>query len=161
MCARYTDQMAFRPGTNNPKMFASSKLLALVATILCACELADLKSFQYENWSEAQKASPVGWIPIFLPRSATAIRETRNIETNEQWMRFENFGPDLPELKVSCPETKGTIDALPRRPMVLWWPAKLNSQVREFPSTYALLQCPENIWIAIESPSGRAYLWRR
>lgn len=161
MSARYTGQMDFHPSTEIAGLLAGRKVLALAAMFLCACELTDLKSFQYENWSEAQKASPKGWIPDFLPRSATAIRETRNIETNEQWMRFDFAGTDFSQLKASCPETSRAIEVFPRRPMVLWWPSKLNSNAKEFPPAYVLYQCPDNIWLAIEFPPGRAFLWRR
>jgi hypothetical protein len=44
----------------------------------------------YSTYAEAEREGAIsrGWIPGFVPASATDIREVHNLDTNNQWLRF-------------------------------------------------------------------------
>jgi hypothetical protein len=44
----------------------------------------------YATYADAERAGAVarGWLPSFMPRSATDIREVHDLDTNAQWLRF-------------------------------------------------------------------------
>ena len=64
------------------------KLFPPVFLLLAACN--EQVSESYATWSEAEQAGAIerGWIPAFVPPSARRIRESHNLDTNRQVLRF-------------------------------------------------------------------------
>jgi hypothetical protein len=63
----------------------------LVAVLLAGSSgCSEVMATSYVTYAEAERAGAVtrGWIPPFVPRSATDIREVHDLDTNEQWLRF-------------------------------------------------------------------------
>lgn len=54
----------------------------------------------YSTYAEAERESAVerGWIPPFVPHTATAIADVHNLDTNAQVLRFEAPAEDLGEM---------------------------------------------------------------
>ena len=51
----------------------------------------------YANYADAKRAGAIerGWIPAFVPRSATDIQESHDLDTNRQHLRFGAPTADL------------------------------------------------------------------
>ena len=65
------------------KVTTSALLLALVG---CSEQVDE----SYPTYADAQRAGAVdrGWVPAFVPASARDIRDTHNLDTNRQTLRF-------------------------------------------------------------------------
>ena len=63
-------------------------LLVAVLVVSSGCE--ETVTASYPTYADAERAGAVarGWIPSFVPRSATEIREVHDLDTNQQWLRF-------------------------------------------------------------------------
>lgn len=70
--------------------------------------LENPKSY-FATYAEA-KASGImekGWLPEYLPRSATEINETHNIDTNEVKASFKYQLGDTEEIRKNCKKLEG------------------------------------------------------
>jgi hypothetical protein len=58
---------------------------------LGACRTDEQMESHYSNMQEAAADGAIerGWIPAWLPGSATDIREVHDVDTNEVWIRFQ------------------------------------------------------------------------
>lgn len=55
------------------------------------------------NLSAALKSDAQSWIPDFMPASSRNIREGHDLDTNNQWMRFEFDSTDYQKVLEACP----------------------------------------------------------
>jgi hypothetical protein len=64
--------------------------LFLLSIIALAGGCSEMVESSYATYADAERAGAVGrgWVPAFVPRSATAIREAHDLDTNDQWLRF-------------------------------------------------------------------------
>ena len=62
----------------------------LIVFLLLGSGCAETMTASYATYSDAERAGAVarGWIPTFVPRSATDILEAHDLDTNHQWLRF-------------------------------------------------------------------------
>ena len=62
----------------------------LVAVLIVSTGCGETATVSYPTYADAERAGAVarGWIPRFVPRTATEIREAHNLDTNQQWLRF-------------------------------------------------------------------------
>ena len=62
----------------------------LLALLVGASGCSEVMGASYATYGDAERAGAVarGWIPSFVPRSATDIREVHDLDTSEQWLRF-------------------------------------------------------------------------
>ena len=69
------------------KLFDFIRIVVLFA--LCA-SCGEIQSATYATYSDAIAAGAQrrGWLPSFIPATATDIREVHDIDTNTQWLRF-------------------------------------------------------------------------
>lgn len=87
-------------------MVVINRIRAIYAAVLCVlllfsgCNRSE-KSTSYKNYSEAQKSGDIerGWLPDFLPNSATQIIESHNVEINAMRVEFKFKRNDLDFLK--------------------------------------------------------------
>jgi hypothetical protein len=70
-----------------PKILDFTRVVTIVA--LCA-SCGDIQSATYATYADAIAAGAQrrGWLPPFVPTTATDIREVHNLDTNQQWLRF-------------------------------------------------------------------------
>ena len=81
---------------------------------------AETVTASYATYSDAEQAGAVarGWIPAFVPHSATEIREAHELDTNRQWVRFRVPPGDtsvaVGGTLVSLTEARQTVPKPPR-----------------------------------------------
>jgi hypothetical protein len=113
----------------------------------------------YSDYEEASKngvVPPDAWLPVFLPKSATDIKERHNIDTNETWVFFKYKEIDKTELIKACVVLSIDKVIFPRsdRSFVISWWEDLSE------TTFNFFQCEQNSFLAIKNNSHEAYFWR-
>lgn len=80
------------------KLSAAALSLSLVA---CSEQV----EASYGTWAEAERAGAVerGWVPAFVPQSARDIRDSHNLDTNAQTLRFIAPPSDLKAMVAGLP----------------------------------------------------------
>ena len=84
-----------------------------------------------------------------MPQSATEIKETHNIDTNEGYIFFHFAKQDLENLNTICPEIVKPLPELPKNLSADWLPQK--------PDRY--FTCQGSL-MAIDSTQFTALIWR-
>lgn len=134
--------------------------LLAIGTAGCRLERSEVS---YADMSEAVEHGAVesGWIPDWIPSTATRIREIHDLDTNESMMSF-----DLPvsaswHLPLDCTQVRYEDVGRPRFSRS-WWPS-----VEELKSGYMFYRCsgddpwtPKLVWVARHRSGGRALHWR-
>lgn len=82
-------------------------IFALLGVALGALRYMDFaenprSSFASFAEMEAAKMIESGWLPEFLPKSATDIEESHNIDTNRVWASFKYQAGDLQSVEGAC-----------------------------------------------------------
>jgi len=134
----------------------------LVATVLlCSCN--EMFESRYANKAEADRDGAIsrGWIPSWLPASATDIREIHDIDTNETWLKFAAMEADLLALATQCSAIPGAPKRLPPQ-IRSWWPGDLSDDRARPVDAYQFLACHADHggYLAIDRKNARAYYWR-
>jgi len=151
-------------------------LLAVVAMITVSLFVTGLVIYiietpvtKYKTFAEAQADGAIerGWLPTFLPASATDIRDVHNIDTNARWLAFHAPIVDLRLMvqgfkTLSYAEARRT--ALPRPWRVGgWWPPELSEPLLATPrdtDRLAYYRADEDdLCLAVEWQTGRAWAW--
>jgi hypothetical protein len=121
---------------------------------------------QYASYADATKAGfgERGWMPDYVPPSATRIRAAHNLDTNWQWLTFHLPARDLTHLLAQG--TRVTRLPASRAPFWLsWWPGGLEGGVTGSPFVRIALpgppQHPERRvrCIAADPRKGIVYAW--
>jgi len=118
--------------------FAVAAAISLVSG--CTVGGVDMDA-SYVDYDEASADGAVtrGWIPGFVPRSATKIAESHNLDSNRQWLKFHFDPADLPQMltilkPVSAEDIRfPSTDATRARP---WWPSALLNHTPALESDY-------------------------
>lgn len=129
------------------------------------CERGDTQEAVYSDLHAAKNAHAIGagkWIPLFIPGSATSIRDMHNLDTNEGWVFFKFDPKDAPLLRTAC--AKESVEKLvqPRRSPGVWWPPNLvegKSGEDRDGRKFELYQCEGRTGLAIDTAKGEAYYW--
>ena len=155
----------------NGRVRAMSGVGALVCLfMLLRCDVASLdKHVEYASFAEAKADGAItrGWIPSFVPESAHDIRESHNLDTNEQWIRFDFALDDRPALERLDPietdevEFPRTVPTKSRE----WWPSDLQNEGAIDTNAYSFFRFGSTTgnslgYLAIESDFPRAWIWR-
>ena len=82
-------------------------ILALLGVVLGALRYMDYTEnprSSFASFAEMKTAGMVasGWLPEFLPESATHIEESHNIDTNRVWASFKYRVDDLQSVERAC-----------------------------------------------------------
>jgi hypothetical protein len=124
---------------------------------------------KYTTFAEAQADGAIerGWLPTFLPASATDIRDVHNIDTNARWLTFHAPIGDLRLMvqgfkPLAYAEARRT--ALPRSWRVGGlWPPELSEPLLATPRDTDLLAyyraAEDDLCLAVEWRTGRAWAW--
>jgi hypothetical protein len=98
-------------------------LVVLLVASTSACFWERVES-SYSSLGEAQRSGAIdkGWIPAWLPPSATDIRELHDIDTNESMLVFASDATHDWELPGDCQPVSYLQVPSPRLSR-RWWPA--------------------------------------
>jgi hypothetical protein len=129
---------------------------------LSGCWL-ERREVSYTNMQEALEHGAVdrGWIPDWIPLSATNIREIHDLDTNESMMAFELPRQAKWQLPSDCkPVPYGEIG--PPRFDRSWWPSNA-----ELERSYSFHRCTGDdpwtskyAWVARHRSGDHALHWR-
>ena len=80
------------------------KIISLIFVSVCllfflvfSMKELDITSSSYKNYSEVASTSGLfeaGWIPLWLPKTASNIQESHDVDTNESWLMFNYAASD-------------------------------------------------------------------
>ncbi len=136
------------------------------------CKQLDSQESRYEGYQQALEEGAIerGWVPSFLPESATDIRERHDIDTNETWIRFHLEPPQFEPPDGSCVETPASEVKLPgpKSRGIAWWPGDLVGSTVSAELRY--YRCDKKVefsgqstikkaFLAIATKKSEAYYW--
>jgi hypothetical protein len=138
-------------------------ILCLLALLVAACGSADVTDQNFANLADATQKGGLregGWLPRFLPPSASEIKLRSNIDTNEVWVAFAWDGADRGDLANQCRSAPASSGAFPGR-SPSWWPADLvaSGPNDNVPSTTEFLRCTDGGFVALRPTEKRGYYW--
>ena len=134
----------------------------LMATlILCTagCELETFDS-SYPTLADAVADNQVvkGWIPAWVPQSATNLKEVHNLDSNASALAFElpqNTALALPPDCISITYQESVPTYFQRR----WWPSEF-----ELKAEYHFFRCrtdaAQYVFVGAKTDGSRALHWR-
>jgi len=142
----------------------------LVVAAACAVDV-DRIDLSYPTFDEAVAASAAGnlWIPPVLPRSATEIVATYDVDAGETWIRFRHAA-DLASVLQSLEKVQ-TPAVFPRSRRVSWWPPELSKEAGRA-TRYEFYRCPRHsetaggrrftaeAYLAVDGARGIVYYWQ-
>ena len=137
-------------------------VLLLVTTDVSACFWERPES-SYASFAEAQRSGAVekGWIPTWIPSSATDIREIHDIDTNESMLSFAYDAQQGWDLPTDCQPANYTRISSPRFSR-RWWPAPESLE-----ATYEFYRCKGDVpfssaatWVGRHSSGQHGLHWR-
>lgn len=112
---------------------------------------------EYADYSAAKAAGELekGWLPGFLPQSATAIKVINNTDKKSSLAAFHYDGSlDL----GNCDEAPLSEAQLPAERVVLWWPDELAGKGAELPgNTY--YKCGDGQAV-VNAEKKEVYFWK-
>lgn len=153
--------------------------MLIAVALLCVttgCTLSNLDMHAiYASYAEAEADGAIrrGWIPDFVPASATDNQESHNLDVNSQWVAFSFDLGDLPSMtamlsqalreNVYPPDERATR----KRP---WWPKDLSPgavvpdekydfYTYDYTVNYSDRQEKRGGYVAIEKHRPRAWYW--
>jgi len=130
----------------------------VAGVVLSALACSETFESKYETGAEALKADVGhGWMPAFLPNTATEITEIHDLDSNDYWGAFNLAPPE--SLSTFCKDASKVSDVLIWNPGVSWWPKHLKGNVR--PSRdWTLYRCAGSNATLIAPADGRTrYFW--
>lgn len=104
-----------------------------------------------------------GWLPDFVPATATAIREVHNLDSGEQWLRFVLPRAELDALAARVPAIPpGGAPARHRRPP-RWsgtWVSEAGGPARDSVSHHQAAGRDGRLWcIVVDRRDSTVYGW--
>jgi hypothetical protein len=130
---------------------------ALLTPFLLRLSCSEDFESHYDSFQQAHQADAGhGWLPEFLPTTATDIREIHNIDSNQVWGSF--FNRDARSLSSFCSDPISVSTIRIASPGVRWWPKELVGDT-ESSSQATLYRCsgsPQSTLIAL-AHDGRFY----
>jgi len=112
----------------------------------------DISESTYASYGDvaSDDAFTRGWVPRFLPQSATNIQERHNLDTNEMWGRFTASRADLDSIRARCAPIPSSALVRPRSPnqfrgfpKLSWWPAILETKSENLSNIFRHVDAPE------------------
>lgn len=132
-------------------------IFALFLWPLIAC--SERQENSYASFSEAQAAGAVskGWVPAWLPTTATAITEAHDLDTNRFMVRFSFPAQSQVSLPADCAHISPF--APPSAPFPRkWWSSDVPaSHLSTYRHTF--YQCG-SVFVAIASNLGEGFSWQ-
>lgn len=133
-------------------------LVLAVAVSLAVGACAETRDATYATFADAQSTGAVarGWVPAWLPASATNIREVHNIDTNHFMLGFS-----VPK-GTEAPLPGGCAQVGPRTPAKPpfqrdWWPADVPASALAT-HRHSLFKC-DSYFFAYSGAQGEGFVW--
>lgn len=138
--------------------------ISLFAFFVFSMDKLEVTSSSYDNYAEVAAISNIfetGWIPPWLPESATKIRESHDIDTNESWLMFSFHESD--KFYLSCsPIPRNKVD-FPLKERVGRFPGFVANNFEKLRNGEALIFyfCDDTgkKFLAIDKKEHVAYMW--
>lgn len=111
---------------------------------------------EFADYKAAKAAGEIekGWLPSFLPESATAIKVINNTDNKSSLASFRYEGA----LDIgACEMSVLSAATLPAERVVLWWPDELTGKGREIPG--AFLKCADG-QAFVNTDTKEVYFWK-
>lgn len=124
---------------------------------LAAC--SERPENSYSSFAEAQVAGAIerGWVPGWLPMTASAITEAHDLDTNRFMVRFSFPPQSQVSLPASC--TRISPSSPPPAPFSRkWWPADVPAN-HLATHRHAFYQCG-SVFTAIATSLGEGFSWQ-
>jgi hypothetical protein len=139
---------------------------AVMAMVAVGCSGPDIVEKNLSNLAEAREQGVLkegGWLPDFLPSSATDIRLRYDVDTNEVWIGFDRSGADLAPMDRSCNSVDRASIVFPRKVPRMWWPDALTADpgASKADSGYAFFKCSDGGFVAAAGDGKRSFYWFR
>jgi hypothetical protein len=123
----------------------------------------------YTTHAEAVAAGEVdrGWLPVWVPGSATELHIQGDLDTKESWLRFELSAPATDSLRRALmPVSAATVTVYaPSRAQAWWFEGSIEQQPANDAALYADLYrgsgdvVPRSTVIAFARTGPRVYAW--
>lgn len=126
------------------------------------------KDAAYATFAEAEADGLVGkgWIPRFVPKTASDVHLSYNLDTNEIWLRFSAPAADIEALERSLrPLASGDVSFPRERRSRLrrWWPAALIERDEGARDRFRFFsffdEDARRTIVAIDIAAGRVWCW--
>ena len=136
-------------------------LLLSGLSILWCMKNSEMTSANYEGYADAQMGIETGWLPAWLPESATHIHESHDIDTNESFATFE-FAPS-DHFYSGCTPVQSAAFIFPRSEDKRRFPRLVRRSLERVHDDQSLrfFRCPgrNTRSLAIDPEAGTAYVW--
>jgi hypothetical protein len=137
-------------------MKASAILVAVALLSGCWWEQ---KEESYASFAAAEDAGAMkrGWIPEWLPRNSSDLKEKHDLDTNSSILRFSFVAAGKWTPSIAC---KQIPSAQTRSPSVKasWWPSDVPASALVTPR-HSLFQCGQE-FLALDATRSEGYFWR-
>jgi len=139
-----------------------------MAVAMSGCEKMESRQNAYATYLEVQRTkNEGGWIPPYLPKTATSIREFHYVDSSSVWVMFNprSQSRNWPE-EARC-KPSDNAPALPSSERIAadWWPADLTMERMDsdVPDRYRYYKCPGDLGGSLavtEAEPEIAFFWR-
>ncbi len=142
-------------------------LVVCCVALLGACDsFTDFGDFYimdatYETMGKAREDGAIdrGWVPEYLPDTATNIRERHSQDTNEGWGTYSFGDLDLSHFEKHWSHAQSApLPGDPNRfhgePTIDWWPGTLNDGL----VFYRGIE-DGHFWLAVDNEKKTCYFW--
>lgn len=137
--------------------------MVLTALFTISCRGIDETEKHYGSYSAAADLKIRGWLPDWVPHSATDIYSRQNLDTNAQWLAFEFNSADRKALVASCTASSIAKMTLPPHPANSagiprnWWPLLTRESLK---NNFDLFSCSDGGQLMIPRNANKAYYWQ-
>lgn len=135
---------------------------------LAGCDRLEIVDSYYPKFEDLRKSNePGNWIPMFIPHSATEIKERHKIDTGAIMLSFRFTKRNDLSLADHCDRVEErNIELLPAGFLnVNWWPYLLFNKHTEKNDIhqYEFYRCKRQAFLAVTSNDSQyqAYYWRK
>jgi hypothetical protein len=141
---------------------ATSLMLVVLAV---ACEQWEVLEETYSSRDQLVRDGAItrGWIPEWIPASATDVREVHDLDTNRSQLAFAYREFDTAALAPSCKSETQSRITVARTALRSWWPPELTVASAET-KRFSLFACAQDrepqAFLAIDPANRTAYFWR-
>jgi hypothetical protein len=135
--------------------------LTVLASSFALAGCGETPEVHYPTYEAAVSAGAIlrGWIPAFLPKSAVAIHEIHDIDTNKSMLAFRFNGSEKIELGSGCERIDPFKPA--KTPFkVSWWPSDVPaSKLSTYRHSFYSCEGGE-AFLALSEKPGEGFYWR-